>query len=65
MNRLVHLGMDDMIEARPKVRDWVERLRERATFGPTVKDWEPADYLEIYARTKEEARARVRKILAE
>ncbi len=63
MNRLEHLGMDDMINVRPRVADWVKRLCERPTYQVAVKDWEPPDYLAIYARTKEEARERVGRIL--
>ena len=63
MNRLVHLGMDEMIKARPRVAEWADRLRERPSYRPAVTDWEPADYLAIYERTRDEARERVGRIL--
>lgn len=64
MIRFVHLGLDAMIEARPRVRDWMNRLFARPSYRTGVEQWFNPSYLELFAGHREAARARARRTLS-
>lgn len=63
MTRLDHLGLTAMIDARPRVRDWVDRLFARPAYARGIAAWFNPSYLEIFARERAAAGARVAVIL--
>jgi glutathione S-transferase len=64
MIRFVHLGLDAMIEARPRVRDWMNRLFKRPSYRTGIEQWFNPGYLELFAEQREAARARARLLLS-
>lgn len=63
MARLVHLGLDDMIFARPRVTEWRERLFARAAYRSEIEGWFNPNYLDIFAAKRADAREAARRIL--
>jgi glutathione S-transferase len=61
--RLAHLGLDDMVQSRPGVRDWSERVLSRPGFRTGIADWFNPKYLAIFDRERDRARARAATIL--
>ncbi len=45
--RLEHLNILGMINSRPKVVDWYERIKARPSFHEGIGKWENAKYLEL------------------
>ncbi len=64
MIRLVHLGFEERIRARPRVSDWMQRLFATAGYREGVEKWLNAKYLELFAREKPAAAAFVRRLTA-
>jgi glutathione S-transferase len=64
MARLKHLGLDVMIEGRPRVLAWRERLFAKPGYKAGIEKWFNPSYLEIFDREREGARAHTRKIMA-
>lgn len=62
--RIVHLGLDDMMNRRPRVVDWRNRLFERPAYQAGIADWFNPTYLAIFDAHRDEARAEVRRILS-
>jgi glutathione S-transferase len=56
MARLTHLGLDDMILARPRVADWRARLFARPSYQEGIERWFNPGYLEIFGRERDLAR---------
>jgi glutathione S-transferase len=63
MARLMHLGLDDMIIARPHVAEWRERLFARPAYKSEIEGWFNPNYLDIFATKSTEAREAARRIL--
>lgn len=64
MQRLLHLGFEDRIAARPRLAAWVERLFGTKGFQEGVAKWNNPGYLEIFERVRPLARARINQIAA-
>jgi glutathione S-transferase len=64
MQRLLHLGFEDRIAARPRLAGWVERLFATKGFQEGVAKWNNPGYLEIFERERPMARARINQIAA-
>ncbi len=62
MIRLEHLGLGERIAARPLVAAWTHRLYATAAYKAGVQDWLNPAYLEIFARERDAAQARVRQL---
>ncbi len=62
--RLGHLGLDDMINARPRVSDWRDRLFARPAYKAGIEAWFNPSYLEIFNSQRDAARSATRQILA-
>jgi glutathione S-transferase len=43
VERMYRLGLEGLWQARPRVTDWFERVRQRASFG-AIRDFDPMDY---------------------
>ena len=63
MARLIHLGLDDMVTARPRVLDWRTRLCARPTYRTAIENWFNPNYLAIFEEHRETARARAKTII--
>ncbi|MCZ7566371.1 MAG: glutathione S-transferase family protein [Burkholderiales bacterium] len=61
--RLEHLGLDDMVRARPRVAEWWLRLAARPAFQEGVTRWFNPAYLALFERQRERARAHARRVL--
>ena len=64
MIRLVHLGFDGRIQARPRVAHWMQRLFASKGYREGVEQWLNAGYLELFAREKAAATAVVSRLTA-
>ncbi len=64
MIRLVHLGFEERILARPRVADWVQRLLASIGYKDGVEKWLNPKYLELFARERSAATAVVRRLTA-
>lgn len=62
--RLEHLGLDDVVRARPRVTEWWSRLAARPAFQEGVRRWFNPSYLALFGRQREKARAHARRLLA-
>jgi len=62
--RLDHLGMEFLIEERPNVRAWYQRMQERASFEKAVTAWVPAPLIETFRANGEAVRADVERLLS-
>ena len=58
MARLMHLGLDGMVLARPRVADWRSRLFARPSYHAGIERWFNPGYLEIFERERDSARKR-------
>jgi len=63
--RITHLGLDVMLEDKPRTADWRERLFARAGYKTGIEKWFNPGYLEIFARERDGARERTRRIIRE
>lgn len=61
--RLEHLGLDDVVKARPRVAEWWSRLAARPAFQEGVRRWFNPTYLALFDRRREQAGAQARRIL--
>ena len=64
MLRLQHLGLDEMFIHRPRVSDWAKRLMARPAFEEGISKWVNPNYLLIFNRESQAARAKVKNILS-
>jgi len=64
MIRLQHLGLDDMVTARPRVADWRDRLFARDSYRDGIERWFNPHYLDLFAQHADAARPRAKEILA-
>lgn len=62
--RIVHLGLDDTMNARPRVLDWRSRLFDRSAYKTGIEAWFNPNYLEIFDAHRDEAREATRRILS-
>jgi glutathione S-transferase len=65
MARIAHLGLDVMLEDKPRTTDWRQRLFDRASYNTGIEKWFNPNYLEIFARERDGARERTRRIIRE
>ncbi len=65
LTRLDHLSLLGWLDARPKVRDWYERLRERPSYAVAFTKWENPDYIALMRRTGAEVWPRLRTLIEE
>ena len=61
--RLEHLGLDDVINGRPRVADWRDRLFARPSYKTGIEAWFNPSYIEIFDAQRDAARAAAREIL--
>ena len=47
VTRVSHLQQDWMIEARPRVADWLDRVRARPAYKTALVDWFNPDFLSL------------------
>jgi glutathione S-transferase len=47
VTRVAHLRQDWMIEARPRVADWFDRVRARPSYKTALVDWFNPDFLSL------------------
>lgn len=64
ITRLEHLNILGMIDSRPKVVDWYNRIKARPSFDAAMVEWENADYLKLMLSRGEEAWPKVQQIVA-
>ena len=62
VTRLTHLGLDDMVKARPRVSDWQGRLFARPSYAESNVNWFNPKYLEIFAGQSDAAREKAKTI---
>jgi len=58
--RLMHLGLDEMIESMPALSAWTRRTFARESFKSAVEQWLLPDYLAAFDAHRAEARDRIR-----
>ena len=63
MARLMHLGFEERIAARPRTAEWAERLMAKPSYKVGIDDWFDQKYLTIFDQHREEAKAKLRAIL--
>ena len=64
VTRVAHLQQDWMIEARPSVADWFDRIRARPSYKTAMTDWFNPDFLSLMEARGAENRDGVRAVLA-
>jgi len=64
MIRLLHLGFEERIQARPLVADWVQRLFATVGYKDGVETWLNAKYLALFEREKPAAIDFIRRLTA-
>ena len=56
MTRVSHLQQDWLFDERPKVADWLDRIRARPAYKVALEDWFNPDFLSLMeARGSENA----------
>lgn len=65
MIRLRHLGLGAMVDARPRVASWADRLFARAAYKTGVEAWFNPKALELFRRQADAAAARLAALSAE
>jgi len=63
LTRLDHLQYLGMLEARPRLAGWYERVKSRPSYEPALARWFNADYLPLMQEKGREAWPRVKAIL--
>ncbi len=63
MARLMHLGFEGRIAARPHTAAWAERLMAKPSYKEGIEDWFEPKYLELFASQRESARAKISSII--
>ena len=63
LTRLDHLRYLGMLDRRPRLADWYQRVRARASYEPALAKWFSPEYLPLMAEKGEEAWPRVKSIL--
>ena len=63
MARLMHLGFEERIAARPRTAEWTERLMAKPSYNDGVSGWFDPKYLAIFERQQEEAKMKLRQII--
>ena len=62
--RLEELQMLELLERRPRIRDWFDRIKARANFKPGYLDWVDDGYIALMREKGAEAGPRLREIVA-
>ncbi|MEM8860318.1 MAG: glutathione S-transferase family protein [Chloroflexota bacterium] len=62
MARLMHLGFEERIAARPRTAAWAERLMAKPSYKAGVEDWFDQNYLAVFEENREAAKAKLRSI---
>jgi glutathione S-transferase len=62
MTRLMHLGLDDMVNETPRVLAWQQRLFARPSYKESNEKWFNPSYLEIFAGQRDKVRERAREL---
>ncbi len=63
VTRVSHLQQDWMIEARPRVADWLARIRARPSYKTAMTDWFIPDFLSLMEEKGSENRGGVEAVL--
>ena len=63
ITRLEHLNILGMIDTRPKVVDWYERIKQRPSFQEAMVKWENPNYLKLMLGRGAEAWPKVQDIM--
>jgi glutathione S-transferase len=64
VTRISHLQQDWMIEARPRVAGWLERVRARPAYDTAMTGWFNPDFLALMKEKGAENRAGVEAVLS-
>ena len=64
VTRVAHLQQDWMIEARPSVAAWFDRVRARPAYKVALEDWFSPDFLSLMEARGDENRDGVKAVLA-
>lgn len=65
VTRVHELNLDPMLEARPNIQDWFERIQGRDNFNPGYLDWQNADYVALMGEKGAEAWPFIADMIAE
>ncbi|MBI78007.1 MAG: hypothetical protein CMM53_09560 [Rhodospirillaceae bacterium] len=65
VNRVVHLQQDWLLDNRPQIRDWFERICARPSFKTALVDWFIADFISLMREKGLENREGVKSIVGE
>ena len=65
LTRLDHLRYLGMLDRRPRLAAWYDRVRARPSYGPAITDWLNADYLPLMAEKGAAAWPAVEALLAD
>ncbi len=63
--RIHELNLTPMLDRRPHISEWYERIQARPNFGPGYGDWADPAYVALMAEKGSEVWPRVREILKE
>jgi glutathione S-transferase len=62
--RVDELQMPGLLERRPRIRDWFDRIKARKNFKPGYLDWVDESYIALMREKGAEAGPRLREIVA-
>lgn len=65
LTRFEHLSLLGILDARPNVRAWYDRVRERPSYEEALRSWFNEKYLPLLAEKGTEAWPKVKRLLAE
>jgi glutathione S-transferase len=63
LTRIDHLGMGELIAARPRVAAWFDRIRDRPAYARAITDVIPAQVIETFRATGTDAWPRLRTMM--
>lgn len=63
MARLLHLGFEERITARPRTAAWTERLMAKPSFKEGIEKWFDPKYLALFESQREAAKAKIHSLV--
>lgn len=63
LTRLDHLNALGFLQGRPKLRDWYDRVRSRASYGRAISEWNNAEYVALMREKGSEAWPQVQRLI--
>ena len=64
MARLLHLGFEERIDARPRTAQWADRLMVQPSYKEGIEGWFDLNYLALFERQQEAAKSKIRSIVS-